>query len=175
MLSCRELSLKASEYLDGQVPLWTRMEIRLHIVLCERCRRYLRQLRTVVGALNLYEKADSAEHAVEEETVRKLIASFPRRQSDATANVSAQEEVEIYTTAWCGYCRRAKALLDRKGVPYREIRVDRDAAKRAEMVARAGGRTTVPQIFIDGRPVGGSDELHALESSGELDRLLRRT
>jgi len=84
-------------------------------------------------------------------------------------------EVEIYTTPWCPYCWRAKRLLDTKGVKYIEIDLWQESARRAEMVARADGRTTVPQLFIDGRGIGGSDELAALEASGELDSLLGRT
>lgn len=81
-------------------------------------------------------------------------------------------EVEIYTSPLCGFCYRAKALLTEKGVAFSEINVLGDAAAKAEMVARADGRRTVPQIFIDGRGIGGSDELAALARSGELDRLL---
>jgi glutaredoxin 3 len=81
-------------------------------------------------------------------------------------------KVEIYSTMWCGYCARARALLQRKGVAFEDIDVDADGAKRDEMVERAGGRNTVPQIFIDGRHVGGSDELAALERAGKLDALL---
>lgn len=84
-------------------------------------------------------------------------------------------EVEIYTTPWCPYCWRAKRLLATKGVKYVEIDLWQESARRAEMVARASGRTTVPQLFIDGRGIGGSDELAALEASGELDGLLGRT
>lgn len=80
--------------------------------------------------------------------------------------------VEIYTTQVCPYCVRAKDLLKRKGVTPTEIRVDTDDAKRDEMLERSGGRRTVPQIFINGRHVGGSDDLHALDSKGELDALL---
>ena len=80
--------------------------------------------------------------------------------------------VEIYTTPICPFCFRAKNLLDRKGVAYREIDVMRDPAARKAMIARAQGRSTVPQIFINGTGVGGSDELRALEASGDLDRLL---
>ena len=80
--------------------------------------------------------------------------------------------VEIYTTRFCPYCVAAKALLKRKGVAYSEIDVGRDCAKREEMVERAEGRMTVPQIFIGGRAIGGSDELHALERAGKLDALL---
>lgn len=79
--------------------------------------------------------------------------------------------VTIYTSAWCGYCARAKALLDRKGIAYREIDVDGDAAHRREMIARSG-RRTVPQVFIGTLHIGGSDELASLDRSGELDRLL---
>jgi glutaredoxin 3 len=83
-------------------------------------------------------------------------------------------KVEIYTTMWCGFCARAKRLLDEKGVAYTEIDVTMDPEKREEMTRRAEGRRTVPQIFIDGRPIGGSDELYALEREGRLDALLGR-
>ena len=81
-------------------------------------------------------------------------------------------KVEIYTTMMCPFCHRAKALLDAKGVAYEEYDVTYDPKGRAAMMVRAEGRHTVPQIFIDGRPVGGSDELAELDRSGELDRLL---
>lgn len=81
-------------------------------------------------------------------------------------------KVEIYTSFFCGYCSRAKALLQKKQADYDEIDVMMDAAKRAEMVERTSGRTSVPQIFIDGLHIGGSDELHALEQEGRLDALL---
>lgn len=80
--------------------------------------------------------------------------------------------VEMYTTQVCPYCVRAKDLLKRKGVEVTEIRVDLDDSKRDEMLTRAGGRRTVPQIFINGHHVGGSDDLQALESKGELDAML---
>ena len=80
--------------------------------------------------------------------------------------------IEVYSSLWCPFCARAKALLDRKGVEYREIDVDRDPNLRQQMMRRAGGRRTVPQIFVDGRHVGGSDDLAALERAGELDALL---
>ncbi len=85
-----------------------------------------------------------------------------------------QPSVTLYTSAWCGYCMRAKALLDHKGVAYREIDVDGNPANRKEMMARSH-RRTVPQIFIGELHIGGSDELAALERSGELDRLLGTT
>ena len=81
-------------------------------------------------------------------------------------------EIEIYVSPFCGFCHRAKRLLDTKGVAYREIDIFREPARREEMVARAGGRQTVPQIFIAGRHIGGSDDLAALDSEGELDPLL---
>jgi len=80
--------------------------------------------------------------------------------------------IEIYTTPWCGYCRAAKALLTRKGVAFNEIDVEDDPDRRQEMIERAGGRYTVPQIFIGATHVGGSDDLHALERAGKLDQLL---
>jgi glutaredoxin 3 len=83
--------------------------------------------------------------------------------------------VEIYTTPMCPYCTRAKRLLDRKGVAYSEVDLWQEPGRREEMLKRSSGRRTVPQIFIDGRGVGGSDELHALEARGELDRLLGAT
>ena len=81
-------------------------------------------------------------------------------------------DIEIYTTPFCAYCSRAKRLLKDKGAAFTEIDVLLDPVRRAEMMKRAEGRTTVPQIFIDGRSIGGSDELVALDASGELDTLL---
>ena len=80
--------------------------------------------------------------------------------------------VEIYTKATCPYCVRARRLLEIKKVPFREIAVDRGGPPKEEMVQRANGRTTVPQIFIDGRHIGGCDDLMALEYDGKLDALL---
>jgi glutaredoxin 3 len=82
--------------------------------------------------------------------------------------------VEIYTTPICPYCHAAKRLLQRKGVAYTEIDVSREPAQRKAMVQRAGGRRTVPQIFIGEIHVGGSDELHALDHAGKLDPLLAK-
>lgn len=79
--------------------------------------------------------------------------------------------IEIYTTPWCGYCARAKGLLEKKGAAFDEMDVMEDEARRAEMRARSK-RTTVPQIFINGQHIGGSDELAALEQQGRLDALL---
>ena len=82
-------------------------------------------------------------------------------------------KIEIYTKAFCGFCSRAKALLDRKGATFQEIDVKMDRAGFEAMVERANGGRTVPQIFIDGKHVGGSDDLAALEAKGELDALLK--
>jgi glutaredoxin 3 len=81
-------------------------------------------------------------------------------------------EIEIYTQPWCPYCVRAKALLDRKGVAYTEIHAPGGSAEREEACARSGGRTSVPQIFIAGRHIGGCDDLMALDRAGGLDPLL---
>ena len=80
--------------------------------------------------------------------------------------------VEIYTKFGCPYCSRAKKLLDDKGVAYEETDIGGRGDKRQEMIGRANGRTTVPQIFIDGRHVGGCDDLVELERSGRLDPML---
>jgi glutaredoxin 3 len=81
-------------------------------------------------------------------------------------------QVEMYTSDWCPYCARARALLESKGVVVTEIDVDAVAGARSEMTARGGGET-VPQIFIGGKPVGGCDELHALDAAGRLDPILK--
>jgi len=81
-------------------------------------------------------------------------------------------DVVLYTTGTCPFCIRAKQLLDKKGVTYTEHRVDEDPSLRPEMEEKAGGRTSVPQIFIGERHVGGFDELSELAIDGELDELL---
>ena len=80
-------------------------------------------------------------------------------------------DIVMYSTGWCPYCDRARALLARKGLTYREIKVDENPLEREAMLARSGGRRTVPQIFIGERHVGGFDDLYAIDKSGELDRL----
>jgi glutaredoxin 3 len=80
--------------------------------------------------------------------------------------------VEIYTSEFCPYCHRAKRLLASKGIDFTEYDVTMDSLKRAEMTERANGRRTVPQVFINGEGVGGSDDLHELERLGRLDALL---
>ena len=81
-------------------------------------------------------------------------------------------KVEIYTKFLCPYCTRAKSLLASKGVRYEEYDISMGGPGRAEMIARANGRTTVPQVFIDGRHIGGSDDLAELDRAGGLDPLL---
>lgn len=81
-------------------------------------------------------------------------------------------KVEIYTQDWCGFCARAVNLLTAKGVAFTEIPAPHGSAERAEAGRRSGGGTTMPQIFIDGAHIGGSDDLMALERAGKLDSLL---
>jgi glutaredoxin 3 len=80
-------------------------------------------------------------------------------------------KIEIYTQSWCGYCYRAKRLLESKGAEFTEIDLGVED-RTQEMLQRANGRRTVPQIFIDGKHIGGSDDLYALEAAGKLDPLL---
>ena len=81
-------------------------------------------------------------------------------------------DVVLYTKPGCPYCFAAMSLLKRKGVDYTEIVASNDPAKKAEMVEKSGGAATFPQIFIDGKHIGGSDDMHALDRKGELDALL---
>lgn len=90
--------------------------------------------------------------------------------SDAERNLA--QRIVVYSTPFCGYCGAAKRLLTDKGAEFTEIDVMFEPARRQEMIEKSGGRRTVPQIFIDGRHVGGFDDLSALDSSGELDGLL---
>ena len=82
-------------------------------------------------------------------------------------------EIEIYTQAWCPFCAQAVHLLATKSVEFREIDAPHGSAEREEAIRRSGGRTTVPQIFIGGRHIGGCDDLMALDRAGKLDPLLR--
>jgi len=82
-------------------------------------------------------------------------------------------DIVIYCSGFCPYCERARALLERKGVAFEEVRIDQEPERRAEMEARAGGRTSVPQIFFGDRHIGGFDDMAALENAGELDALLK--
>jgi glutaredoxin 3 len=81
-------------------------------------------------------------------------------------------KIEIFTKAFCPYCTRAKALLDSKHAEYEEIDISMGGPRRAEMIDRSQGRMTVPQVFIDGKHIGGSDDLAALDARGGLDPLL---
>ena len=83
-------------------------------------------------------------------------------------------QIEIYTTRYCPYCHAAKRLLSHKGAEFTEIDVSGDPKRRSDMVARANGRMTVPQIFIGATHVGGYHDLHALDQTGKLDPLLGR-
>lgn len=81
--------------------------------------------------------------------------------------------IEIYSSQFCGYCTRAKMLLDNKGISYTDIPVDRHPENRQEMIARSNGITSVPQIFVNNEHIGGCDELYALEMRGILDSKLK--
>ncbi|MXV44580.1 glutaredoxin 3 [Saccharibacter sp. 17.LH.SD] len=82
-------------------------------------------------------------------------------------------KIEIYTQVGCPFCVRAVALLKEKNVPFKEIDAPRGTSEREEAIQRSGGKRTVPQTFVDGRPLGGCDELMQLDRSGKLDALLR--
>jgi glutaredoxin 3 len=81
--------------------------------------------------------------------------------------------VVVYSKDYCPYCVKAKTLLKRKNIAFREIDVSKDPALLQEMVTKSGGRRTVPQIFIDDKSIGGSDDLYALDANGKLDALLK--
>ena len=81
--------------------------------------------------------------------------------------------ITIYTKDWCPYCAAAKQLLTEKGAPFTEIDIGAKPEMRAEMIQKAGGRTSVPQIFIDGRHIGGCDDIYALDARDELEGLLK--
>jgi glutaredoxin 3 len=81
-------------------------------------------------------------------------------------------KIEIYTTAFCPYCERARALLTKRGASFEEFDAPNGSQARKDAIARSGGRTTVPQIFINGQAIGGSDDLVALDRAGKLDALL---
>jgi glutaredoxin 3 len=88
------------------------------------------------------------------------------------ANLGGMAKIEIYTTYFCPYCDRAKALLEKKGVTFQEYDSPHGSDARRRAIENSGGRTTVPQIFINGKSIGGSDDLVALERAGKLDALL---
>jgi len=92
----------------------------------------------------------------------------------SAAAVNDTPDIVMYSSGWCPYCVRARALLERKGLAFREIKIDEDPAERTAMLARSGGARTVPQIFIGDHHVGGFDELYALDKAGRLDELTGR-
>ncbi len=92
--------------------------------------------------------------------------------ADSSETSAGPAKVEIYTWRFCPFCIRAKGLLDRKGIVYSEYLIDGDDTARAAMTRRAQGRSSLPQIFIDNRGIGGCDELYDLDRSGHLDALL---
>src|SRR5258708_18751904 len=89
--------------------------------------------------------------------------------SSGAGDATAMAKVEVYSTMFCPYCARARALLQRKGIAFTEIDLLEEPRRRDEMIRRAGGRTTVPQIFIDGEHIGGCDDMVALDRAGQLD------
>ena len=95
-----------------------------------------------------------------------------RRPAPRRERVEILPPIVVYTKSTCPYCRAAKDLLRRKGATFEEISVDGDRAAQAAMAVKAGGRSTVPQIFVGATHVGGCDDLYDLESAGELDALL---
>jgi glutaredoxin 3 len=99
-------------------------------------------------------------------------SAFLQPTLKSVTDLHPMARVEIYTSPFCGYCHRAKQLLRQKGVAYSEIDVMADSAKRQEMVVRAHGGRTVPQIFINEQHIGGCDDLYALDQQGGLDPLL---
>jgi glutaredoxin 3 len=103
---------------------------------------------------------------------RRMLRERLGRSIVLSLKVRQMAPVTIFTKAWCPYCSSAKQLLASKGVDFEERDITGDPALRAEMIQRAGGRSTVPQIFIGERHVGGCDDLHALDRRGELDRAL---
>lgn len=98
--------------------------------------------------------------------------AFLRDRPDVSREDTKMAKIEIYTKFTCPYCYRAKSLLSAKGVDFEEVEISMGSERRAEMIRRAGGRMTVPQIFIDGSHIGGSDDLAALDRNGKLDPLL---
>jgi len=102
-----------------------------------------------------------------------LILLTPINLGDVKMTTQQSHNITVYSTGYCPYCVRAKDLLTRKGLEYEEINVEHDQNIREEMTKKAGGRRTVPQIFIGDFHVGGCDDLHALEASGELDKIIK--
>lgn len=113
----------------------------------------------------------AAGNSQKDQTQKKIGRDTEARDTDANKSISMQPTITMYATRSCPYCMAARTLLTRKALVYEEILISGDTALRDEMQRRSG-RTSVPQIFIDDRAIGGFDELNALEQSGELDQLL---
>ena len=103
------------------------------------------------------------------------MTGLPHHSGRDEASAESQAKVEIYTTRHCGYCVRAKQLLQARGVAFEEHAIDGDGEARRHMMERAGGRRSIPQIFIGDRAIGGFMELYQLDREGQLDILLRRS
>jgi glutaredoxin 3 len=106
---------------------------------------------------------------------RDLAANCAAQEDKAEGNRTNVAKVQVYTTTYCPFCTRAKTLLKNKGVAFEEIDVTHDDQLRQKMIELAGGRRTVPEIFINDKIIGGYDELRALEMRGELDSILAET
>ena len=103
--------------------------------------------------------------------VAPFMAHYMKRDGNIRS-VTTMAKVELYTTMWCPYCSRAKALLEHKGVAFAEISLDEEPQRRSEMMQRAHGGRTVPQIFINDEHIGGCDDMMALDRAGKLDAKL---
>ena len=125
-----------------------------------------------LGERDVADTFDLANRRQVADRVEGLAPGAPRPDF-AGRKESRMPEIEIYTQPWCPFCARAVSLLSGKGVAFREIDAPHGTPEREESIRRSGGRSTVPQIFIDGRHIGGSDELVALDRAGKLDPLLR--
>jgi len=101
-----------------------------------------------------------------------LSCAFPSCIARWFGYLNAMPKIEIFTQAFCPYCARALSLLRKKGVEFQEIDAPNGSSAREQARSRSGGRTSVPQIFVDDQPLGGSDELAALDRDGKLDALL---
>lgn len=104
--------------------------------------------------------------------MKRLFKSLKYTFNTAILNLVFLMSVQIYTTKTCLYCVRAKALLEKKNINYQEIDISNDQNLRNDMIKKANGRTTIPQIFINDQHIGGCDDLYALDKKGELDKLL---
>lgn len=102
-----------------------------------------------------------------------MAATRPNQPRGLAQAERAMSDITMYSRTYCGFCIRARMLLKQRGLAVDEINLDEEPERRPEMIERAGGRSTVPQIFINGNAIGGCDDLFALDASGELDRMLQ--